>query len=83
MKKRPIYVYVVTYRYPYEGESLEGVYATYKLALSHPGGYGESLIYKVRVQVKAVPKIPTLKSPEPITKPRMKKKKTQKSISAP
>lgn len=53
VRGRPLYVYVVTYLYDYEGESLEAVYATKALAEKHPHGGDDKLIAKIRVKTKA------------------------------
>jgi hypothetical protein len=42
-------VYVVTYAYDYEGESVEGVYATRKAANRHPKGGDETKIEEIEV----------------------------------
>lgn len=54
MKTR--YVYVVNFRYSYEGESTEAVYATRKLAEQHRWGGDEKVIYKMPVRASVARK---------------------------
>ena len=49
------FVYVVTYAYDYEGETVEAVYASMKDAREHPGGGDQKIIRRLYVQPERKP----------------------------
>lgn len=53
-RKPARFVYVVTYAYHYEGETVEAIYATKKAADNHPWGGDAKHVTKMRVRTKAI-----------------------------
>lgn len=58
MRTKPLYVHVVTYKWNYEGESVEGIYLHKRDAKRHPQGGDETRIKKHRVILPRIIKVP-------------------------